>query len=62
MMKAPALALVAVCGGCGNDVAVAVAGITGAAGLEERMRHQALALGAVRGWCRGRRHLPGGSA
>jgi hypothetical protein len=33
-----------------------------AAVLEEEKKTPALALGAVRGWCRSRRHSPGGSA
>ena len=40
----------------------AVGGACLAAVLAEKEKTPALALGAVRGWCRSRRHLPGGSA
>ena len=39
-----------------------VGGTRLAAVLEENERAPAPALGAVRGWCRSRRHSPGGSA
>ena len=55
--RAPALAF----SGSAGDGA-GVGGTRLAAVLAEKERAPAPALGAVRGWCRSRRHLPGGSA